>query len=91
MRKFPVTAKEVMEDEEKNTAIAYFHDSAKDDGIPPDDWKYQGEYVLILTMAESGEKIKKVVEFLDSKGTERFLGLIKRARANKEKANTDKA
>ncbi|KAK4991370.1 hypothetical protein LTR66_006564 [Elasticomyces elasticus] len=89
MRKFPVTAKEVMEDEEKNTAIvratsqAYFHDSAKDDGIPPDDWKYQGEYVLILTMAESGEKIKKVVEFLDR--------LIKRARANKEKANTDKA
>ena len=91
MPKFPVTAKEVMEDEEKNAAIvhagshAYFYDSVKDEEIPPDDWKYQGEYIFILTMTEGGDKVKRVVEFVDSKGTERLLGLIKRARANKEK------
>ncbi len=97
MPKFPVTAKEVMEDEEKNVAIihatsqAHFHDSVKDDGILPDDWKYQGEYIFMLTMTEAGDKVKKVVEFLDSKGTERLLGLVKRARANKEKADAEKA
>jgi len=97
MPKFPVTAKEVMEDEEKNVAIihavsqAYFYDSVKDEGISSDDWKYQGEYIFVLTMTEAGDKVKKVVEFVDSKGTERLLGLIKRARANKEKADAEKA
>jgi hypothetical protein len=97
MPKFPVAAKEVMEDEEKNTAIihaisqVYSYDSVKDEGIPPDDWKYQGEYIFTLTMTEAGDKVKKVVEFVDSKGSERLLGLIKRARANKEKADAEKA
>jgi len=97
MPKFPVTAKEVMEDEGKNTVIihavsqAYFHDSVKDEGIPSDDWRYQGEYIFMLTMTEAGDKVNKVVEFVDSKGTQTVLGLIKRARANKEKADAEKA
>ena len=97
MPKFPVIAKEVMEDERKNVAIvhavsqAYFYDAVKDDGIPPDDWTYQGEYIFVLTMTEAGDKVEKVVEFVDSKGTERLLGLIKRARANKEKVDAEKA
>ena len=94
MLKFPVTAREVMEDELKNMVIvrasseAHFHDELKDDGIPADDWTYHGEYIFILSMNESGDKINEIVEFLDSKGTERALALVKRARGNKEKANT---
>ena len=93
IQRFPVTAKEVMEDEEKNAVIihasaqAYFYDSVKDEGIPPDDWTYHGEYIFMLTMTEAGDKVRKVSEFLDSKATERVFGLMKRARANKEKAD----
>ncbi|MCJ1432762.1 hypothetical protein MMC27_002119 [Xylographa pallens] len=97
MPKFPVITKDVMEDEEKNMAIvhaisqAHFYESVKDEGIPPNDWNYQGEYIFMLTMTDAGDKVKKVVEFVDSKGTERLLGLITRARANKEKSDTEKA
>ncbi|MCJ1241894.1 hypothetical protein MMC14_009900 [Varicellaria rhodocarpa] len=91
LRNFPVTAKEVMEDEAKNVVIihavsqAYFHDAVKDEGLTPNDWTYQGEYIFVLTMTECGDKVKRVVEFLDSKGTERLRGLIKRARGTKER------
>lgn len=97
MPKFPVTATEVWEDEAKNVAIvhatseAYFHDSLKDEGIPADEWRYQGTYMFVLSMNEARDKVRKVVEFVDSKGTERLLGLVKRARTNKEKAEAEKA
>ncbi|MCJ1404371.1 hypothetical protein MMC11_007596 [Xylographa trunciseda] len=96
MPKFPVTATEVMEDEEKNVAIVHafsqacFHDWVKDAGIPSTDWDYQGEYIFVLAMTEAGDKVKRVVEFVDSKGTERLLGLVMRARANLEKADAEK-
>lgn len=41
---------------------------------------------LFLVMDETGQKITKVFEFLDSKGTEVLRGLMKRARANEAKA-----
>ena len=96
LQKFPVTAKEVMEDEAKNVVIvhatsqAHFHDEFKDDGISSEEWMYRGEYIFMLTMDESGDKIKKVVEFLDSKGTERLLGLVKRARSSMQKARAER-
>ena len=92
MPKFPVTPKEVWEDVQKNTVIvhatsqAHFHEELKDDGIPAEEWQYQGTYMFIITTDESGEKIKKIQEFLDSRGSMRLLGLIKRARENREKA-----
>lgn len=97
MPKFPFTAKEVMEDGERNVVIihaisqAHFYDSVKDEGIPFDEWKYQGEYIFMLTMTEAGDMVKKGVEFVDSKESERLLGLIKRARNNEEKADAEKA
>lgn len=96
MQKFPVTAKEVMEDGAKNMVIvhatsqAHFHEEFKDDGISSEEWVYRGEYIFMLTMNESGDKIKKVVEFVDSKGTERLLGLMKRARSNMQKARAER-
>ena len=36
-----------------------------DDGLSEEEWVYIGEYVFILSMNESGEKIESIVEFLD--------------------------
>ena len=96
MQKFPVTAKEVMEDEAKNMVIvhatsqAHFHEEFKDDEISSEEWMYRGEYIFMLTMNESGDKVRKVVEFLDSKGTERLFGLVKRARSNMQNARAER-
>ena len=93
---FPVTAQEVIEDTEKNmvavhaTSQAHFHEWLIDDGIPAEDWNYKGTYVFTFTMNEAGDKIRKVVEFVDSMGTERLSGLMKRARANGEKRKAEK-
>lgn len=94
MTGFPVTAKEYSESESSNqvtvwaTSQALFHDELKDydDGISPEEWVYQGEYVFLLSMDETGEKITRTVEFLDSKQTmDKLVPLIERANKNREK------
>ena len=53
-----------------------------------EDWRYEGEYVFILDFVEDerGEqKARRILEFLDSKGTERVRGLMKRARTTRMK------
>ena len=91
LKTFPVTVKEVMEDAKENkvvvwaTSQANFHDEVKDGGLTEEEWAYHGEYVFILTMNENGDRLERIVEFLDSKGTERLWELMKRARGNKEK------
>ncbi|KAL9083962.1 MAG: hypothetical protein Q9165_008305 [Trypethelium subeluteriae] len=88
---FPVTVKEYIESEGSNqvtvwaTAQPSFRDDVKDNEIPQQDWVYQGEYVFMLTMDETGEKITRTVEFLDSKATDGELGpLMRRANENRE-------
>lgn len=84
---FPVTVREIFEDDAQNkvvvwaTGVPKFYDEVIDE--PLGDWVYEGEYVFMLSMEEGGGRIERVVEFLDSKGTERLLGLVKRAKANK--------
>ncbi len=92
MSGFPVTAKEYIESESSNqvvvwaTSQAHFRDEVKDDGIPAKDWMYEGEYVFILSMDRTGEKVVRAVEFLDSKATlDKLVGLMKRAQENSEK------
>ncbi|EXJ81917.1 hypothetical protein A1O1_07984 [Capronia coronata CBS 617.96] len=91
MSGFPVTAKEMIDSEFQNavtiwaTSEAQFHDKLKDDGLSADEWNYRGEYVFMLTMDETGRRITRIVEFLDSKATERLRGLMARARDNLEK------
>jgi uncharacterized radical SAM superfamily Fe-S cluster-containing enzyme len=47
-------------------------------------WRYKGEYMFMLWMDESGEKVVRVVEFLDSKGTaDVLMPLMRRARENR--------
>lgn len=46
-------------------------------------WAYVGEFIFMLTMDEEGEKITKIVEFVDSKGTDNtLLPLAQRAMVN---------
>ena len=91
LRGFPVSAREIFENETHNqvtiwaTSETWFHEDVKDDTIPANDWLYHGEYIFILTMDESGEKIERVIEFLDSKGTDVLRGLMKKAKENKAK------
>jgi hypothetical protein len=46
-----------------------------------EEWEYTGEYIFILDVDEEG-RIVRVLEFLDSLGTERLRGLMVRAREN---------
>lgn len=85
---FPVFAKEIFDNDEKGqvtiwaTSQAEFKEACKDDGLSEEEWSYRGEYIFIFTLDESKEKIVDIVEFLDSKGTERLRELMVRARKN---------
>jgi hypothetical protein len=88
MEGYPMKVKQSMESESRNAVTlwasgkAHFRDEFKDDGIPKEAWEYTGEYVFMLYMDETGEKITKTIEFVDSKATtEKFLVLIARAQA----------
>lgn len=86
---FPVTAKEIMHDQQKNQVIiwatsrAEFRQDVKDDRVSDEEWAFEGEYIFILSFDESNEKVHRIVEFLDSKATDRLRSLMKRARENK--------
>jgi len=88
LSKFPVIPKQIWENEAGRqvtmwcTGEASFHDEVRDSGLSEEGWTYQGEYIFIFDMDESGEKTESVVEFLDSKETERLRGLMRRAREN---------
>ena len=90
MAGFPVTPKEMVDSENENTVTVWatseakFHEEFKDDSFSATDWAYRGEYMFILNMDPSGRKIRRIVEFLDSKGTERMYGLLARAKENRQ-------
>ncbi|KIW13462.1 hypothetical protein PV08_08650 [Exophiala spinifera] len=85
MKGFPVRARSTWVNEAQRQVIfhatseTWFRDEYKDSDDA--EWLYHGEYVFVLDMDETGQKITKVFEFLDSKGTEELRGLMKRARA----------
>jgi hypothetical protein len=86
MTGFPVAATEHFECEATNTVAVWASSDAhfKKEVMDGDeeDWKYKGEYVFMLWMNESGERIERTVEFLDSAATkERLFGVTARARA----------
>ncbi|KAI1615528.1 hypothetical protein EDD37DRAFT_636642 [Exophiala viscosa] len=94
LRGFPVRPKEVFVNEGLKQVTIYadsetwFHEDVKDDSVPAGDWLYHGEYIFILDMDESQTKIKRVFEFLDSKGTDRLRVLLGKARENKTASQT---
>ncbi|KUI66982.1 hypothetical protein VM1G_01922 [Cytospora mali] len=100
MTGFPVYAKEYVESESANqvtvwaTSKAQFREEVMDDddngggGSGEGKWVFEGEYVFMLWMDESGEKIRRTVEFLDSKATEDGLRLLMK-RANEKVGKGD--
>ena len=91
---FPVTPKEMIDSANENTVTVWatsevkFHVELMDDGLSAAEWAYRGEYIFILTMDPSGRRIQRIVEFLDSKGTERLLGLVARAKENRQRLSS---
>ncbi|KAL6251797.1 hypothetical protein RBB50_002007 [Rhinocladiella similis] len=89
MRGFPVYAQSIWVNEAQRQVIfhatseTWFRDEYKDSDDA--EWLYHGEYIFALDMDETGQKITKVFEFLDSKGTDALRGLMKRARENEVK------
>lgn len=87
VEKFPVNAKEIFENEGSNqmtiwaTAEAVFRKEATDDesGL---DWSFHGEYIFILQFDQMGNRIERIVEFLDSKKTTEAQKLFDRAKRN---------
>ncbi|KAL4919210.1 hypothetical protein BDW62DRAFT_200090 [Aspergillus aurantiobrunneus] len=88
MTGFSVFAKEYTESDTGNQVVVWatsktqFREEVKDDGIAREEWEHGGEYVFMFTMDESGEKVVKTIEFLDSAATMKLLLLVKRAREN---------
>ncbi|KAF1989177.1 hypothetical protein K402DRAFT_418988 [Aulographum hederae CBS 113979] len=89
MHSFPVIPKETIVNEKGRqvvvwaTSIAKFIDDVKDDSFSEDEWAYRGEYIFMFTMIEAGDKIDRVVEFLDSKSTDTLRLLMETAKKNK--------
>lgn len=87
MTGFPVFAKEYVESEASNqvtvwaTSRAQFREEVTgQDEEEKKKWEFEGEYVFMFWMDDTGEKVVRTVEFLDSKGTE-YVGrpLLKKA------------
>lgn len=95
LKSFPVTAKETMENPTTGqvpvwatSEVIWCEEVVDFEDMSVEDWKYEGEYIIILDFVENerGEqKVKRILEFVDSKGTERLRALMKRARANRKK------
>lgn len=81
---FPTRMKQTWPNEEARqvtvwaTSEANFHPRIKqDDG--DEAWSFHGEYMFVLTMDASGEKISSVFEFVDSKSTDGMVKLVGKA------------
>ncbi|KAF5696613.1 hypothetical protein FGLOB1_13395 [Fusarium globosum] len=55
-----------------------FHRQLRDSD-DEEEWTKRGEYMFLMTMNESGEKIADVLEFVDSKATEEIVDMVGRA------------
>jgi ketosteroid isomerase-like protein len=86
---FPVTTKEIHVNFPKRqviiwaSAVLNFREEVKGlkEGDDGKEWNYVGEYMFLLDLDKSG-KITRIVEFLDSLGTERARVLIAKAWKN---------
>lgn len=87
MQGFPVYVTEIIESESSNAVWAWCTSKAewRDEVIDGDnkEWEFRGEYVFMFWMDETGKRIVRCVEMLDSKKTEGvLLALAERAKRN---------
>ncbi|KAF1841276.1 uncharacterized protein K460DRAFT_322355 [Cucurbitaria berberidis CBS 394.84] len=86
MDHFPITAKEIYINETGRqitiwaNATPIFKKEAMGSELQ-EAWHYTGEYIFILDVDENG-KIQRILEFLDSLGTERLRGMMVKAKEN---------
>ena len=84
----PVTPKEIFEHPSSNqvtvwaTSETIFRDEVIDDQV---EWSYLGEYIFVFTLNEQGDKIERIVEFLDSNKVVAAKTLLERAQTNLNK------
>lgn len=89
IKTYPMTIKESIDSESRNvvtvwtTGLASFHDELQDGSMSKEEWQYTGEYIFLLYMNETGDKLIKTVEFLDSKATvDKLMATVARASGN---------
>ena len=84
---FPVTAKEVLTSEGSNivsvwaTSEAIFKDEVKESDASVG-WRYEGEYLFVFTMNAKGDRIERILEFIDSKKVAEIQVLMAKAKQN---------
>ncbi|KAM4066424.1 hypothetical protein HRG_000527 [Hirsutella rhossiliensis] len=94
MTGYPLNVIKYIESESSNMVVVWttgrpqFREELKDyEEVTKEQWDYVGEFVFMLTMDETGEKITKVNEFIDSKATDlKLWPLVVRALGNLEKS-----
>lgn len=86
---YPMTIKEIIESESSNAVTVWtsshmtFQDEVKDEGTPEEEWQFNGEYMYLFYFNETGDKIVRTMEFLDSKAAaDKLLPLVAKAQAN---------
>lgn len=95
LNSFPFTIKEISDNPTENqvlvwgTAVPEWKEEVMDG--EKTEWEYVGEYMFLINFEEGGEKINRIVEFLDSKATESLHGLMKRAMQNLALSKTQKS
>jgi hypothetical protein len=78
------TAKEIVENDAANKLVLWMDGhvvfSDKDIG------EFKGEYMFLLEFEESGERVRRIVEFVDSKEVvEKFLGMVEEGKRAAER------
>ncbi|KAF7365071.1 hypothetical protein MVEN_00378300 [Mycena venus] len=87
MSSFPIRAKQTWPNPSLKQVVIWaesesmFHPHVRDND-DEEEWKYKGEYIYVITMDQNCEKIEHVLEFVDSKATQKLLGLVARASIN---------
>jgi hypothetical protein len=87
MAGFPIEIVDFVESESSNAVWAHCTSRVEwkagvMGGADEEDWKFRCEYVFMLWMDGSGEKIVRVVEMLDSLAAERLPGSLEKAKEN---------
>ncbi|KAI1054699.1 hypothetical protein LB505_014391 [Fusarium chuoi] len=81
MSSFTVTIKQMWPNPSLRQVLVWadsetnFHRQLRDSD-DDEEWTKRGEYMFLMTMNESGEKIADVLEFVDSKATEEIVNMV---------------
>lgn len=94
MSSFPVKAKNIWPNPYLRQVLVWAHSETRFlDRLKHGDneavWDLKEEYMFLMTMGESGEKIEHVLEFLDSKATAYIVVAVGRVMEKKKSLNVN--